>query len=240
MNDHYLKLMEELWKWRASGKISTSQEFELLMYLLRQWKETGFKGNRFAIDLQETCNGLQTSKRSFERTSSGLIDRGLLATRYDRKRKQYYCTVMFSGVKPVSRRKPKPAEPKVPKKKKPRTKIRASIPEFEEWMAFAKEKGFPAYEAERTFNYYESVGWKIGKARKPVERWKSCMNTCISNYKDRGGQMVKPQDPANKPPADWRNIYQILWPGRPLITQWQALDPDDHKDILAYAKKRKG
>lgn len=48
-------------------------------------------------------------------------------------------------------------------------------PSLEDVSAYASEKGWARFDAERFWNYYESVGWKVG--RKPMKDWKrACVN----------------------------------------------------------------
>jgi hypothetical protein len=49
-------------------------------------------------------------------------------------------------------------------------------PTLPQWLANAKEIGWPEADAETAFFYYGSVGWMIGN--KPMKNWKLCARTC--------------------------------------------------------------
>ena len=49
-------------------------------------------------------------------------------------------------------------------------------PTLPQWLANAKEIGWPEVDAETAFFYYGSVGWMIGN--KPMKNWKLCARTC--------------------------------------------------------------
>jgi len=57
--------------------------------------------------------------------------------------------------------------------KKEREGLRPTLPQ---WLANAKEIGWPEADAETAFFYYGSVGWMIGN--KPMKNWKLCARTC--------------------------------------------------------------
>lgn len=54
-------------------------------------------------------------------------------------------------------------------------------PTLEELQAYINEKGYH-FSAERFIDYYESVGWKIGK--NPMKDWKAACRTWESKYKE--------------------------------------------------------
>ena len=50
-------------------------------------------------------------------------------------------------------------------------------PTLEEVEKYIKDEGFFDVNPEKWWNYYESVGWKIGKKRAPMVNWKSAIVT---------------------------------------------------------------
>lgn len=54
-------------------------------------------------------------------------------------------------------------------------------PTLEELQAYINEKGYH-FNAENFINYYDSVGWKIGKS--PMKDWKAACRTWESKYKN--------------------------------------------------------
>lgn len=65
-------------------------------------------------------------------------------------------------------------------------------PTLEELQAYINEKGYH-FNAENFINYYDSVGWKIGKS--PMKDWKAACRTWESKYKnDNNGKCYKPKE----------------------------------------------
>lgn len=63
-------------------------------------------------------------------------------------------------------------------------------PTLEELQAYINEKGYH-FNAENFINYYDSVGWKIGKS--PMKDWKAACRTWESKYKnDNNGKCYNP------------------------------------------------
>ena len=63
-------------------------------------------------------------------------------------------------------------------------------PTLEELQAYINEKGYH-FNAENFINYYDSVGWKIGKS--PMKDWKAACRTWESKYKnDNNGKSYNP------------------------------------------------
>lgn len=56
-------------------------------------------------------------------------------------------------------------------------------PSLEEVTAEFTAKGFTA-EALRFHSYYESVGWVVGKSRKPMKNWRGAVATWLANRKE--------------------------------------------------------
>jgi hypothetical protein len=59
-------------------------------------------------------------------------------------------------------------------------KGRFKKPSFEEVTAYFTGKGHPA-EAQAFWNYYETCGWVVGKARKPMVSWHGAVATWLDN-----------------------------------------------------------
>lgn len=64
-------------------------------------------------------------------------------------------------------------------------------PTVDEVTAYADEKGYTAFDAERFIAYYESNGWKVG--RNPMKDWRATVRGWVA--RDRSGK------PAQKNPA---------------------------------------
>ena len=61
---------------------------------------------------------------------------------------------------------------------KPKTKKKASNfkkPTVDEINAYCAEKGYNNVDADAFINYFDSVGWRIGKALKPMKSWKGAV-----------------------------------------------------------------
>lgn len=68
--------------------------------------------------------------------------------------------------------------------KKPKRK-RFEPPTIDMIKAYAMEKGYTGFNAERFYNYYESIGWKVGK--NPMKSWKAA----VSNWAARDKETTK-------------------------------------------------
>ena len=68
------------------------------------------------------------------------------------------------------------AKPKPPKKD--------PIPQLSEVVDHFVASGSSRREAENFFNYYESVGWTVGRAGKQMKKWKSAAARWINNESD--------------------------------------------------------
>lgn len=75
--------------------------------------------------------------------------------------------------------------------KKPKRK-RFEPPTIDMIKAYANEKGYSGFNAERFFNYYESIGWKVGK--NPMKSWKAA----VSNWAARDKETTKSVTNTNK------------------------------------------
>lgn len=70
--------------------------------------------------------------------------------------------------------------------KKPRKKAeRFKKPTAEEINAYCAEKGYTNVDAEAFINYYDSVGWKVGKTLKPMKSWKGAVANWDKGEKER-------------------------------------------------------
>lgn len=71
---------------------------------------------------------------------------------------------------------------------------RNRIPSLEEWLSYSKEIGFDESNAEQTYNWYQSNGWRVGK--NPMKDWKACVRTCHLRNKPKQVKSltaIKPQ-----------------------------------------------
>lgn len=68
---------------------------------------------------------------------------------------------------------------------------RFTVPTVEEVDAYAKEKGYAGFSAQRFVDYYESKGWVVGKS--PMKDWKAA----VRGWASRDGD----QKPAKRNPA---------------------------------------
>lgn len=93
----------------------------------------------------------------------------------------------------------KPEEKPVDKKGKQQTRF--SKPSIEEIKAYCKERN-NGIDAERFFDYYEAIGWKVGK--NTMKDWKACVRTWERNQK----KDEKPKEEPAKPIK--RTIYDIV------------------------------
>lgn len=81
------------------------------------------------------------------------------------------------------------------------TRTTFSKPSIEEIRAYCKERQ-NGIDAERFFDYYEAIGWKVGK--NTMKDWKACVRTWEKNQK----QDEKPKEEPAKPIK--RTIYDII------------------------------
>lgn len=56
-------------------------------------------------------------------------------------------------------------------------------PSFQEVTAYFTGKGFPA-EAQKFWNHYETVGWVVGRACKPMKSWHGAVATWLGNLQE--------------------------------------------------------
>ena len=61
-----------------------------------------------------------------------------------------------------------------------RRRVEQESPTLEKITIYFSEKNFPATEAEKFFNYFESNGWLVG-GRSPMKNWKAAANNWVLN-----------------------------------------------------------
>lgn len=66
-------------------------------------------------------------------------------------------------------------------------------PSIEELTAHFTVKGYPT-EALRFFNYFESVGWVVGRSLKPMKSWRGAVATWIGNIGERAKTFRRSED----------------------------------------------
>jgi len=64
---------------------------------------------------------------------------------------------------------------------KDKDKSKERIPTLNQWLEYAKEKNYPANDAEGAFDHYVANGWVQGK-NKPIKDWKAALRTCKKRY----------------------------------------------------------
>lgn len=75
------------------------------------------------------------------------------------------------------------------KNKKKESKEKALTPTFEDVLNFFKNEGWQKADAEKFFNHYESVGWKINN--QPIENWEARANKWFSDEKTKYNRFPK-------------------------------------------------
>lgn len=60
-------------------------------------------------------------------------------------------------------------------------------PSLAEWLAYGKEvlPAWPEADASNAFDFYVSVGWVTGAARKPIKDWHAALRTCSRRWLER-------------------------------------------------------
>ena len=69
------------------------------------------------------------------------------------------------------------------KKKRNNLSILFIKPTVEEIEAYCDEKGIFGFDAQKFIDYYESIGWKVGK--NPMKDWKATVRTWVRNDMER-------------------------------------------------------
>ncbi len=79
-------------------------------------------------------------------------------------------------------------------------------PTLDEIKEYAKERGYNL-DAEKFFDYYEMVGWVVGKTRKPMKSWKSAVNTWMRREQEEKQQTFNDGKPHNADGSiDWAEL----------------------------------
>lgn len=81
----------------------------------------------------------------------------------------------------------------------PQSKKRFQRPTAEEINAYCKERGI-SIDAEAFIDYYETVGWLVGKARTPMHNWRSAVNNWEKNDRRYGRSAPAPRPEPEKLP----------------------------------------
>jgi len=80
-----------------------------------------------------------------------------------------------------------------------------SKPTLEAVTAFFAEKGYES-EAEKFYDYYESVGWVVGKARTPMKNWKAAVRNWLRNR-----EAHQPKASFSKPATAQIDFNDMSW-----------------------------
>jgi hypothetical protein len=67
-------------------------------------------------------------------------------------------------------------------------------PTLAELAAYGVEIGFDGFDPEQFFDYYETIGWVVGKARKPMKNWQAAVRTWRRMRSEWSGQTRATQD----------------------------------------------
>lgn len=65
-------------------------------------------------------------------------------------------------------------------------------PEIQQLKTLFKTKGISEAEAEKFMAYYDSVGWVVGRSRKPMKSWQGAVQTWIGNMRTDTAGALKP------------------------------------------------
>ncbi len=76
-------------------------------------------------------------------------------------------------------------------------KTKFTPPSLADWLARAKEIGYPESDAEGAFHSYEAKGWMCGSNR--MEKWRSAIQTCFVRWKNGGQLYPRNGSPPNNP-----------------------------------------
>lgn len=74
----------------------------------------------------------------------------------------------------------------------------------------------PKTEAKKFFDYYETVGWVVGRGKK-MKCWKSAVSTWKTNYLDGGGRLLSKGEATAQVQKD-ADIVPENW--KALLDQW--------------------
>ena len=76
-------------------------------------------------------------------------------------------------------------------KKESEKRKRFTAPTVDEVEAYAKEKGYTGFSAQRFVDYYESKGWVVGK-NSPMRDWRASVRSWVA--RDSEPRQIRPQD----------------------------------------------
>ena len=106
-------------------------------------------------------------------------------------------------------------------KKRRKRFVKPTVAEIE---MYAKEKGYTNVDAQKFYDHFESVGWVVGKSKKPMVKWKSA----VSNWNRQGNEWQSQQqtnDDENEITYEnietSRNIYPNI--------DWDSYEEEDFK-----------
>ena len=116
-------------------------------------------------------------------------------------------------------------------------------PSLKEWIEYAKslEPYYDPLDAEGAWNYYESVGWKVG-GKAPMKNWKASCRQCHQRYiRDRPGVTTR-NDASISSLRTRLKAFQDRHQG-PHTSFWQFLSPaevEECKQVIAKIKELEG
>lgn len=174
-----------------------------IIYGFSQDGESSFKGSRRYL-----CDFIGASKPTIDKALEELVERGLIIKESNRINDVLYNTYKvnldvldFTGGKETlpGGKEIAPNNIEYNIEEKENIIITNNIkeknfkkPTLEELEAYINEKGYH-FSASNFINYYDSVGWKIGKS--PMKDWKAACRTWEAKYKnDNNGKCYKPKE----------------------------------------------
>lgn len=93
-------------------------------------------------------------------------------------------------------------------KEKRAKRERFTPPTLEELKAYAAEKGYKTFNAERFLGYYEANGWRVGK--NPMKSWRAA----VANWVAREKEFNNPRSPTPLPGQRQDDLDALLANGR--------------------------
>jgi hypothetical protein len=84
------------------------------------------------------------------------------------------------------------------------SEVNAMPPPLEHVKIYFDEKKFPAVEAEKFINYFESNGWLVG-GRAKMKDWKAAARNWMLNYQRFISTHGRPKPQSSKPKPDPNN-----------------------------------
>ena len=105
--------------------------------------------------------------------------------------------------------------------KKPRKKAeRFKKPTVEEINAYCAEKGYTNVDTETFINYYDAVGWKVGKTLKPMKSWKGA----VANWNKNEPQQEAETEPEIEICYENREALKRIYPD----IDWDEYEEEDY------------